>query len=378
MPTWKYLALSLFSNQPIIDGRKRPWYWAVIFFVLSVILMVIPVLSTGYTDDGTTIITPSNDNGVTLGLYQLAKDDDFAKLYLYEDSDGEIELGGDGLSLTATDFYAKTEIDTATDDYTTQIKYYTNSPDYTSDDVSDDNEVVLLNVFSTGETNTSIVSTTLTSLIDSMTTTRSFILFTPTQFYLYTYPFTVTSDDDTSTSSSSSSTSTTTSSQSFVGTFDNFKEEIEANGSYNLAANLEASEYSTSTDKSENEVYQKWGAFITTSYLSERNNAIWIEFGIISGCTAGIIILAGLSIWLVTLGRRNLLHNNCTPWQGLKMGATLSFTCAVIGMAVSFYSISYGILFGIMAIILRTMWLTMKTTASSTGSGSKPLYQARE
>ena len=76
MENLKYIFKSLYSNQTIINGRKKKWYFALLFFIIGVFLPWIPVLSSGYTTDASTIVTntvnyevdkfqqPSNENVV--------------------------------------------------------------------------------------------------------------------------------------------------------------------------------------------------------------------------------------------------------------------------------------------------------------------------
>lgn len=61
MGTLKYLWQCLYKNQAIIDGRKRKWWLAVIVFILSIALLMIPILSSGYMTSGGAVLEPSNE-----------------------------------------------------------------------------------------------------------------------------------------------------------------------------------------------------------------------------------------------------------------------------------------------------------------------------
>lgn len=395
MPTWKYLLKSLVSNITIIEGRKRPWYWAVMFFFLSICLMVTPVLALGFTNSGVSIISPESDKGLSMALYQLSQTDGFNNLYI---ENGVLcdktATGEDKSFFNASDensFFASTNLaESVTASGAGQVSYTTpKNKEYsfttTISNGTSDLIVPLLNVFSTeiDPLNNQAAADELTKLIqekiyrtdledtENRPTPRSFAIFTPSEmlFYMYSplpasYP---SSSEDTSTALPTAGSSNYT---NFVGTFDRFD--------YFEFSSLKCEEpYSFSTSEDDNEFLRKWNPFISESYLTIRNNSVLIQFGIYAGATIGAIILCGLVIWLFTLGRRNLLYKDCSLWQGMKMAGTLSFTCALIGMILYFFNSSYGLVFAAMALVMRTMWLIMKTTGNSRTKDNKPLYQAR-
>lgn len=405
MATLKYLLKSLYSNQTIIDGRKKRWYWAIMFFVLSCVLMVIPVLSKGYTSSGTVILDPANDNGVVQGLYQLAKNDSFKDLYIGNDANGtgtlKTEKKADTLldqsnpdSFVNSPFYASTNIDTKNPSGSQPVKpddgFVFNITVSGKDGVQQ--TVPALTVYSTNLN--PLVSAQATQLSDVINkkiflqgteyetkiVRRSFLLFTPTEFFLYSFaplPTAPTTNDTTNTSGSATESyaSSSMTPTVFTGTFESFSNLYDANGKYSFAS-LEVTE-PLAIDNAN--VIKAWGPFFQTAYVPLRDRQTWTTFGIVLGGTAGAILLMGLMIFLFSLGRRNLLHKDCTLWQGLKMGATLSFTCALIGMIAYFFQPTYGLMFGAMALILRTMWLIMKTSGGGySGKENKPLYQARD
>lgn len=407
MPTWKYLMFSLYSNQTIIDGRKRPWYWATIFFILAAVLIVIPILSRGFTDSGTSIINPSSDLAVGEGLYRLSQEDSFDDLFIGE-VDGKLTLqssDNDSHSFVNSVFYAKTSIDTrepvGNAAVATEISYskviavvdpdgFTAGTDVTTDDSV---TVDILRVYSTNiDSYTEAGITEISNLVNNkiartdVTDTsvapaqRSFLLVSPRQFWIYAYPPLGTTGTDSNGTVVPTAAVAASPSAQFTGTFEAFADALDADGRFSFAQLKVTGSLTTGTDEATNEFLGKWNPFLSRSYLTLRNKNTWIQFGIVGGSSLAAMVLAGFAIWLVTLGRRNLLHGNCTLWQGLKMAGTLAFSCALIGMVVSFFNLTTGLMFGAMALIMRTMMLVMKTTPTGvSGAGqSKPLYQARD
>lgn len=395
MPTWKYLLKSLYSNQTIIDGRKRPFYWALMFFVLSIFLMFVVPLAQGYQNDGTAIIQPQSDQGLGIALTQLSKDERFQNLYIEDGVLKDHTLTGEGSFAQEpnpgeTNFFSQTDLakavlGTGTSQVDATIPFDSSYQYFSevTDNEGHEYRLSLLRVFSTSlDPNASKAELQeLNDLMNAMIfrsgeegdtgylaaenrpVNRSFIIFTPTDYYIYIYPLLPSiSDSDEPTASNSSSATV------FHGVFSAFK------GTFEFSSLACEGPY---IPEKNNELVQKWKPLITTSYIPVRNASIWLQVGITIGVSAGLILVCGLLIWLFTLGRRNLLHRDCTLWQGIKMSSTLSFTVAIIGMIGYFMAPLYSWMFGIMGMILRTMWLIMKTTGSRTTNNNKPLYQAR-
>lgn len=402
MPTWKYLLKTLYSNQTIIDGRKRPWYWSIMFLVLSVLCIILPIIGTGYTNDGTSIINPSADNGLSQGLYRLSQDDQFKNLYVNEDGilcDSSIENTENQEfynNTSDTSFFHSTNLETANvpdkgitsgqASATTPLnEKYSYKINVSNGDAAVN--VILLNVFSTSiDPNTSSNnSDAFNSLVNEQIfraegengliaecrpVNRSFIVFYPSGFTIFSFPplpsiYPGDGDNASTLPTAGSNTSYT----SFTGTFDHLKD-------FHFSELVCTEDYGPIDTGSE--FFTKWNPFIEKSFLTIRDRSTWINVGIYGGCTIGAILLCGLVVWLFTLGRRNLLYKNCSLWSGLKIGMTESFTVAIIAMIFYFLNPTYCLVIGAMGLIMRTMWLIMKTTGGARGQDSKPLYQARQ
>jgi len=360
MDTVKYLFKSLFSNNTIIEGRKRPWYWSIIMAILSLVIIISPVLSSGYTDAGTNYIEPTNENGISTGLVQLSQEKSFQELYItHESKEDKV-----GKLVFNEDFKTNTNLSGHEVNSQTVSMYETNFT-YSTKSQSSTNEVLLIvyslegRDFNNRTERENFISTYLPDSSHS-TGYKSFICFSNTSFLLGL------------TTLNSSTTSTTTKSFSyFVGTYHH----LGLDGDYKFGDNLTVSAVSASSDS---EFLTKWRPFITAAYLYNRNKNIWINVGIYAGSFAGAMLLSALLIFLFSLSKKNLIHKDCTFWEAMKMAFTLSLTCSVIGALLCLMNLLYGIVFGVMAVLMRTSWLIMKTNGSGVaGDGQKPLYKAR-
>ena len=105
MENLKYLFKSLFSNKTIVEGRHKPWYFAIIFFILGVVLTWIPVLTSGYTTNNSTFFTSSSSQEADRGLNYMLSQQYFQEgITIAEDPNDSDKLA---LNLTGVDSFAR-------------------------------------------------------------------------------------------------------------------------------------------------------------------------------------------------------------------------------------------------------------------------------
>ena len=95
MNTIKYLFKSLYSNQTVLEGRKRRWIIPVIMFVLGFVMMWVPILSKGYTSSLSGILfngTKTTNQEVDVAYEQIFKSDYFKKITFTKNSNGKMNL----------------------------------------------------------------------------------------------------------------------------------------------------------------------------------------------------------------------------------------------------------------------------------------------
>ena len=90
---------SLYSNQAAIESRKRPWYWFLVITVLSVFLVWIPRLTSGYKSNAAGALAATSNYEVTKALKHVINEEDYFKsIKVAESSDGKFVLDRDSLS----------------------------------------------------------------------------------------------------------------------------------------------------------------------------------------------------------------------------------------------------------------------------------------
>ena len=107
------------------------------------------------------------------------------------------------------------------------------------------------------------------------------------------------------------------------------------------------------------EVYKNWQKVVDESYLNAKVTNIGWQMLIYGGVYAGIIIIMGFMLWLLTRGKSNPF-NYLTYWTNTKISCWASLAPSILGMIGGFIFAQYA---GFVFIIfegLRMMWLAMK------------------
>lgn len=384
METIKYLLQCLYKNQAIIDGRKRKgWVLPIVIFVLSLVLMMIPILSTGYLTAGANAIAANNEKGINIALDTLVTDStysDFQDSYFEKDGSGEVVLH------TNENFISKTSIDSglqsSLNDYNFQhsISVYTaNTTDGVTSYVKSESEkFVYFSVYYTqydiltkeGQTAVGTAISKINSTDNTLGTAyHSYLLLAKKSYLLVLYP---NAPVDVAKIKEGKATAPTYSSIS--GYYSGLESLLQDN-KYQLKYTSVDGTYDASTAPTKT----IWVDILNLGYRPIRDASTWKTVGIMVGVGAGMILLGGLVIWLFTLGKRNKLHKDCTILQGIQMSMMMNFTVALLFMIIYFFGSMYGIMIGMFAYVMRLSWLIMRTSGrmDAPGEDNKPLYQAR-
>lgn len=84
-----YVFGTLFSNQNVLDGKKRKFYQSLIIVVLSLIFAILPVFVSAMNASGATILTKNNNASLDVSLSLFSK-------YLQEDSSVSFTTSNEG------------------------------------------------------------------------------------------------------------------------------------------------------------------------------------------------------------------------------------------------------------------------------------------
>lgn len=389
MGTVKYLFQSLYKNQPIIDGRKKPWWIAVIVFVLSIAILMIAPLTKGYQSSGSIVLNPTYENGITLALDTLSGSDDpkyadFQKLYFASNDNGEIELKyDDGKDYTASPVYEATNIDgdtlpSQTEAYTFKHQAGTTSSSDNGVDVADSESFVYFSLYTTRKDLNADAEDINKFLNDKLNNTsntsgtayHSFLLLGAKSYILQIY-----SNAPVDLAGIQAGTKAVPTANQMTGTYQGLAPLVSSNkGKFSLK--FTSTESQSMTNRPSQSL---WVSFFDYGYRPIRDSSTWILVGIMAGVGAGLILLGGLIIFLFTLGRRNLLHKDCNVWQALQISIMSNFTIALITMILYFVSQQFAITGGILLYIMRLSFIIMRTMGrfENREQESKPLYQAR-
>lgn len=425
-----YLLKSLYSNQVILEGRKKPWYFTLVFFVIGIFLPWIPLLSSGYTSDSSTFITATQNFEIDKGLLMLSGEKSFNQVTIGKDGE-EYFLDMSGLSEENADTSAtswQNEYD-GLNEKEMAVGYYSDSTTAPSD--------VKGQVFT--------ACSYIQANPDSITGQGQKFYFDALMIDNAEYP---TIDPSTSSSSSSSSNTEIEYENNgktyfllayYLPDLDTTKDDgaqLLVNFIYSVVLGVDSSDgktishfphsYIVFTKDSFNLVTYSLRSAKTNSYgtsymdgrfndaVSEQAPAIgtglkdffyrdsadrdqalvnikaffnaghrqnvirstWINCGILAAIYAGLALLSsGIVMFLVK--RKTSIYRETNYWEAIKISVTLCFTPALLSMIVGFMSFEYGVGALVLCILFRVIWMNNKICPPAP-TDNKPLYQARQ
>ena len=148
---------------------------------------------------------------------------------------------------------------------------------------------------------------------------------------------------------------------SYSGDFNSFK----ANDSY-LAEFLKVTDkdgvvvaQDITNDAYVNGVYKNFKRFLDKSYSTLKIQNMWGTTGIYAGIFAGLNILMGFLMWIITRGKDNP-NNYFSMWLTLKIQARMSLCPGLLTLIVGLFLTNYVPVIYILTIGLRVMWVSMK------------------
>ena len=337
---------SIISNQACVDGGKNaPWWIAVIFLVLSVVLPLIPVMTTASKVDGGAFL--SGDNyGADVGLS--------ATLDSYKNDDYTFVVNSNLLSFyrNGEDPFANHTVDVVqTGDG--DIKYI---------------EKVYMNQ-ATHEYSFKLVITNarggnLTTLVNKYDTDKyivgGIVPFNPSETYSDTTKFYVPNflifAPDTCVIALYKYQTTTRAKNSGGGmNWNNTASGTE------LISRLTNVKSGATPIEARNQTYKNLQNLFTETYTEYK----WINFRnttlIYFGVFVGLIFFLGLMLFILTRGKRNAF-NYLTFFTTQKIAWWASFTPSVLGMILAFIITQnvIGQMAFVLLVSLRIMWLSMK------------------
>ncbi len=367
MKTFKLILKSLISNQTAIDAsKKKPWYFAVIFYLLATVLAVIPTMVTYLTATGSDFLNQSyvygfdiattrfiesiNDNEIDMIIASENEDTN----YLSVDINKWNTVYNEGLQAGDIRFIHWVPSQNAND----LDVYYTETSGAEYNAYVED----VLGNYLPG---TEIRNNSL-----DLTRQCSVIIFGKYQYNVYLYRL-----GNPSPISSSS------------GNYNAFEP------GYNLRSIIEVYDNGNLVDKNspgtlyqvyQRGVYNNFKNFFNTGYIEIRNTATWQMTLIMFAINVAIVFFLGIILFIFTRGRNNV-YKTLTFWQTQKIVYWCSFSPGILAIILGFLLSSMSYIFFPLFISVRSMWVVTKNLRPENPQGSaqptaKELaaYEARE
>ena len=302
----KLFFTSLISNNAAIDaGRKKPWYAAIILFLISIILSVIPSSVLELKKQGDT-----NFSSTTF----LAREAlcEFAEEIQNDDGMVVVKVDKKTSYLVGKNTENFGDLDSKTMPYNYKFRYSSNE-------------------------NAAVV---YTELNDEKV---SYFLFTPDTVYIHIV-------DPTNHDSVKINL-------------------MCINAYKKIGENALKESFSQGKDKTESieNTWSNWKVLIRQLYNQTRLRAAGVQLGIMSAINVGIVLIMGFMVWVLTRGKNNP-YRIFNVWECYKIVAWAALTPAILTSGLGFLIKAFASTLFPLLLGVRVMWLSMKSLRPD-GSG---------
>jgi len=404
METLKYLGKSLFSNQSIIDGRKRSCVWAFLFFILSVFVPWIPVLSTGYKANNAALLTSSSNAEVDVG-FKAVFETGYFKTISFKTEKNQYVLDYSGLDAFAQpDSWAAEYSGTNTKELSSGT--YRDDAAHASGYVSSPtgiSEQYYFDAITRPTGNQIDPSSSSSSSADSSYETVT------NQVVLESYYFpTLSMTDDNAPLYRSNFVNSIIFAKDSAGVLGNYPHSFALytkdsvyialyavkasksnsalaaysgsvnDGTLNTTITNGTNLYQYLSDNATLSVIDVFASFVSFLHMAASPYAvytIWFNIMVLTAAIVASMLIASI-ILIVLFKRKTSIDRKTNYWQVLKMSMTLSFTPCLLAMAVGFLNFTYGITAAVGFILIRAIFMSSKICPPVV-QDDKPLYQAR-
>lgn len=351
------LVRTLWSNEAAMQaGIHFKWYWALILFLFSMLLSVVPgTVQTSLTDGGSYVNNAQGDS-FQYGLYDYTQNVTAGNEIIFTE-DGRLaatvqsseKFNNYSVENNKTNYYYK-PVFTYTRNGESLLDIYVFNDNTVFDYSTCVNNIINSNTAYgyalDGDQADPNVTETLTNIVKegkTETRTASLIAFFPNRYF-------------------SRSISLTGKGVSFEGDYQNlytpFGDLLKSKQlSFKDVLLKDTAELGGEFSKA-GKAFENYRTFVHFSYINNRTKATWITFGIYCGINGGTIILVGLVLFIMSRGKNN--PNKVIKWyQCFQMAAWLAPTCAVLSM-LGFINSFFAMLAFPMFMVFRSMWFSMK------------------
>lgn len=329
---------SLYSNNKVIEGaRHNPWWVAVIYFFLAVILPIIPILTSGFSAYGSSMFSASTysvDTQIT----------DFA--LTLKENDINFVVNDGFLTYESEKDYSYSYINSNSKQYDFLAYYSMKTGNAFTKFVNKivDQSYVL------GTTDAYIAPTSSEASSQPVKTYRpNVLILNPETVYIAVYK-----------------ANTTTTAATVYGDYKtiengfNFKDLANAL-SVTSATTIDSAKHTELLANPEycSKVFGNFKVFLDNSFVTNRNRSTLYTTLLALGIYVALGIFMGLMVFILTRGKKNyysvLSFIDCE-----KINAWAMLSPGLLGMILGFMIPSYAIMFFIIFLGLRVMWMSMK------------------
>ena len=306
MKNIKLFFTTLISNNAAIDaGRKKPWYAAVIIFLISIVLSIIPTTVLELRKQG--------DKNFSSTTYQAREAlTDFANEIKNDDGMTIVKVDKKTSYLVGRNTETFGELDSKTMNYNFKFRYSSN-----------ENAANVYNALNEEKV--------------------SYFVFTPDTVYVHV----VDPNDHSSVKL-------------------NF---VCINAYKKIGENALKESYSEGADKTETiqNTWANWKVLIRQLYNQTRLKAAGMQLGIMSAVNVGIVVIMGFMVWVLTRGKNNP-YRIFNVWECYKIVFWASLTPAILTSGLGFLIKTFASTIFPLLLGVRVMWLSMKSLRPD-GSG---------
>ena len=325
----------IISNQSCIDGAKEaPFFIAIIFFLLSLVLPLIPVLVKYSNVYGASFVASYSyniDEGLQDTVTKLRADG-----FEFKVEGGEMTFYQNG---TVYETAGKELVKTHTRKIGEDIEYY-DFMFYISDKTGTE-LVDFVKELSAKQYESGTLTPRTEATLENVTYySPSFIILAKQTMGVQIFKYNTTTQA--------------------TATFGGLDWKHTAKG--DLLARVADVEGKTSETVSvKDAMFNNWRKVFNETYENQKVKSMWVQTGIFAAVYAGLMLFMGFMIWLMTRGKTNP-NRTINLWVAQKISWWAAFTPAVLGMIVGFiFSTNViGQMGFIVLLSLRIMWLSMR------------------
>lgn len=341
---------SLYSNQRAIDGaRHNRWWVALIMFVLSVLLPVIPVTVNAHNQYATSFFS----NGL--------------KSFDSQITNFSLDLEADGIDLLIADVNETHKLKDEGEKWKTKYNYYSEShTDIQYSQINDNSGQYDLLVYFINPLESKSFNDIAKDIL-----ANQYVLKTTNK---YVVPAEGEEGEDSSSSEEVKLYSPTTLilSEATVGLTVYLPDKTDAYGSlmgdyahtevgtnFRNFAKIDGVLADENSQKDIDSVKAKWFSFFDETFITFRDNSTLVNTFLSLGIYIVLGFFMGLMIFLLTRGKKNIFRIY-TFGDCQKISAWSMVTPAILGMILGFLIPDYAMMFFIILLGVRVMWLSMK------------------